>query len=183
MNMRTIATLAGLLFAATSVAAQSLADVARAEQERRKAVTKPSKVYTNNDLGSRGDSPAPPPSSAASASGDTPAAKAPEPQPAEASGTKDTRDEKYWRTRIADARTALQRSQGFVEALQSQINALTTEFVNMDDPARRAVIEKKRIAAITEQDRLKGEIEAQTKAIAAIEDEARRAGVPPGWLR
>jgi hypothetical protein len=27
------------------------------------------------------------------------------------------------------------------------------------------------------------EIEDGNKAIAAIEDEARRAGVPPGWLR
>ena len=52
-----------------------------------------------------------------------------------------------------------------------------------DDPAQRAAIEKKRLAAIAEQDRVKADIAVQTKAIAAIEDEARRAGVPPGWLR
>ena len=32
-------------------------------------------------------------------------------------------------------------------------------------------------------DRLKGEIEKCKKKIADIEEEARKAGVPPGWLR
>jgi hypothetical protein len=32
-------------------------------------------------------------------------------------------------------------------------------------------------------DRVKGEIELSRKKIAEIEDEARRAGVPAGWLR
>ena len=36
------------------------------------------------------------------------------------------------------ARAAQQRSQMFAAALQSQINALTTDFVNRDDPAQRA---------------------------------------------
>ena len=77
----------------------------------------------------------------------------------------------------------MQRSQTFAEALQSQINALYTEFVNMSDPAQRAVIEQKRLAAIAEQDRVKADVARHTKAIAAIEDEARRANVPAGWLR
>jgi len=83
----------------------------------------------------------------------------------------------------AGARDALSRSQTFADALQSQINALYTEFVNMDDPLRRSVIEQKRLAAIAEQDRVKADIVKQTKAIADIEDEARRANVPAGWLR
>ena len=53
----------------------------------------------------------------------------------------------------------------------------------MSDPVQRAVIEKKRLAAIAEQDRVKADIAKQTKAIADIEDEARRANVPAGWLR
>ena len=77
----------------------------------------------------------------------------------------------------------LQRSQAFLDALQSQINGLYTEFVATDDPVQRAIIEKKRLDAIAEQDRVKAEIARLTKAIAAIEDEARRANVPAGWLR
>ena len=93
------------------------------------------------------------------------------------------KDEKFWRDRVAAARDALKRSQTFADALQIQINGLYTEFVNMSDPAQRAVIEQKRLAAIAEQDRVKADIAKQTKALADIEDEARRANVPAGWLR
>ncbi len=77
----------------------------------------------------------------------------------------------------------MQRSQAFHDALQSQIQALYTEFVATDDPIQRANIEKKRLAAIAEQDRVKSETVKLTKQVAAIEDEARRANVPAGWLR
>jgi len=48
---------------------------------------------------------------------------------------------------------------------------------------QRATVEKRRNEAIAEQDRVKADIVQQTKAIAAIEEEARRASVPSGWLR
>ena len=179
----------------SAASAQSLADVARAEEARRKTAKTPAKVYTNDDLKPIGDSVAPPAPSApvpASKPGSGPAGdaktgdpKAAEAKAAEAKKTQGAgqRDEKFWRERITSARTSLARSKAFVEALQSQINGLYTEFVNMGDPAKRAVIEKKRLEAIAEQDRLKNDIDAQTKAITATEEEARREGVPAGWLR
>jgi predicted nucleic acid-binding Zn-ribbon protein len=36
---------------------------------------------------------------------------------------------------------------------------------------------------VAELERVRGEIEAQEQAVADLEEEARRAGVPPGWLR
>jgi hypothetical protein len=186
--------------------AQSLADVARAEAARRKAQTKkPAKTYTNDDLkkdGSAaaaptpaGDASATPAAAGATGSAQTApatsvspnaapdaasaAAKPEKPAPA----PEPPKDEKYWRNRITEARTALQRSQAFVDALQSHINGLYAEFVAMGDPIQRAVIEKKRNEAIAEQDRVKSDIVQQTKAVAAIEEEARRASVPSGWLR
>jgi hypothetical protein len=45
--------------------AQSLAEVAKKEQERRKAVPKPAKVYTNKDLSALPAGSAPPPAAAA----------------------------------------------------------------------------------------------------------------------
>lgn len=180
-----------LLAGVTPVVAQSLADVARAEEARRKAVKGQAKVYTNETLrgADGGEPPAPPaapaPAAATPASNSTakPAATPPGSKPA-APGTADTvKDEKYWRDRLTAVRAALARSQTFAEALQTQINGLYTEFVNMSDPAQRAVIEQKRLAAIAEQDRVKADIAKQTKAVADIEDEARRANVPAGWLR
>jgi hypothetical protein len=176
-----------LLAVATPLAAQNLADVARAEEARRKAVKGQVKVYTNESLrgADGGDPPAPPPvpaPAATAAAATTAKPEAPETKPAP-SPTADAKGEKVWRDRLAAARDALQRSQTFADALQMQINGLYTEFVNMSDPAQRAVIEQKRLAAIAEQDRVKADIGKQTKALADLEDEARRANVPAGWLR
>ena len=44
-------------------------------------------------------------------------------------------------------------------------------------------IEQERNKALAELETLKKEIEENTKAVAQVEDEARRAGVPAGWLR
>jgi hypothetical protein len=85
--------------------------------------------------------------------------------------------------RMQAARDALQRSQAFAEALQSRINGLTTDFTSRDDPAQRAVVANDRQKALAELERVKNDIVQQTKAIADIQEEARRAGVPPGWLR
>jgi hypothetical protein len=180
-----------LLAAAASPAAQSLADVARAEEARRKTVKGQGKVYTNETLrgADGGEAPAPPPVAAPAPT--PPAAAAGTTKPAPEAGVKPPtppastapKDEKYWRDRLAAAREALQRSQTFADALQTQINGLYTDFVNMSDPAQRALIEKKRLAAIAEQDRVKADIGKFTKALADIEDEARRANVPAGWLR
>src|SRR5687767_11124484 len=182
---------------AAALSAQSLADVARAEEARRKTVKGQAKVYTNDTLrgADGGEAPAPPPSpsapapaSGAAATGGaagapvkpaaTPGAKPPASPAAAAS-----KDEKYWRDRLSSARNGLERSQTFADALQNQINSLYTEFVNMSDPAQRALIEQKRLAAIAEQDRVRADITKFTKAIADIEEEARRANVPAGWLR
>ena len=178
-----------LLAMSAPVAAQSLADVARAEETRRKAVKGQGKVYTNETLKGPdgGEPPAPPPQPApaanpASGAGDkpTPAAGS---KPAASTASDAAKDEKYWRGQLAAARDALSRSQNFADALQSQINGLYAEFVNMDDPIQRANIEKKRLAAIAEQDRVKADVARQTRALGDIEDEARRANVPAGWLR
>ena len=63
------------------------------------------------------------------------------------------------------------------------MNALTTDKINRDDPAQRSQLELEHQRAVAELDRVKNEIADQTKAIADIEEEARRANVPPGWLR
>jgi hypothetical protein len=194
MIKRSLITGGVLLAAAMPLTAQSLADVARAEEARRGAVKGRVKVYTNDTLRGPdgGDAPAPPvppavpeQSGTGATTAQAPAAKGASPQGSKPAppAPDSAKDEKYWRDRLASARDALQRSQTFAEALQSQINALYTEFVNMSDPAQRAVIEQKRLAAIAEQDRVKADVARQTKAIAAIEDEARRANVPAGWLR
>jgi len=162
--------------------AQSLGEVAKKEEQRRKTVKSTGKVYTNDQL--KAD---PTPSvPATNATGTpTPAASSstPAPAPAPSDDSADKGDEKTWRKKIADARDAQQRSQTFADALQSQLNALTTDFVNRDDPAQRQQIANKRDNVLAELERVKKEVAAQTKAISDIQEEARRAGVPVGWVR
>ncbi|MGD9905832.1 MAG: hypothetical protein AB7U83_20355 [Vicinamibacterales bacterium] len=187
--------LGAFLLGALPVAAdaQSLAAVARREEARRKDLPSSSKVYTNQDLRRDPTTPMPPPPAAAdtaaptgthgAGSGAPAASPAPaEAPPADAAGGP-ARDQKYWQDRISGARAELERSRTFADALQSRIAALTTDFVNRDDPAQRAVIEQNRLKAVAELERVQREIAAHAKTISGIEDEARRAGVPAGWLR
>lgn len=173
--------IAALLFALPVAAqAQTLADVARAEAERRKAITAPSKTITNADLRpdftrpTNATPPAPTPS-AQVPSVNLPGGKVEAEEPA--------KDQAYWSARINAARQALDRSKIFADALQSRINALTNDFAARDDPAQRRQIELERQRALAELERVKKEVTEQTKAISDIEEEARKAGVPPGWLR
>lgn len=166
---------------------QSLADLAKKEEERRKAVKAPSKTYTDKDLGK-----VPAPVASAPASETKPAAAAdaakdakPATPPAkpDEKEAEPPKDQAYWSGRMKELQTQLSRDETYLEALQSRINALSTDFVNRDDPAQRAKIASDRQRAVAESDRLKQQIESEKKSIADLQEEARRAGVPPGWLR
>jgi len=172
------------------VMAQSLAYVARAEEARRKTVKQHAKVYTNEDLKGSGDTtsaPAPPAAQPATAAA---AAKPADPAKADAAKTDQTaktdeppKDEKYWKNRITVPRETLAHDKVLLDALQSRVNALDTDFANTSDPAQRAVVEDNRKTARAEMDRISKDIEKQTKAINDVQEEARKASAPPGWLR
>jgi len=179
-------------FVPVSLSAQSLADLARQEAERRKdSAAETPRVITNKDLpGGAKNTGASTPASPAKPSADGSVSKdaKDDGKTADASGTKGkdaepTKDQKYWAGRQKDLTDQLARDQIYSDALQSRINALTTDFVNRDDPAQRAVIAGDRQRSIDEMERLKAAIAADKKAIADFQEEARRAGIPPGWLR
>jgi len=166
---------------ATALVAQSLADVAKKEEERRKGLREPGKTYTNSDLKTV------PPATATTptpADAGKPAAADADKDKKDAPKEKDpAKDKDYWAGRMKELRTQLDRDQTYADALQSRINQLTTDFVARDDPAQRGVIARDKQKAIDELNRLKQSIVDDKKAISDLEDEARRAGVPPGWLR
>ena len=172
--------LVAVLGAAAPAFAQNptLGEIAKKEQERRKTTTGTAKgkVLTNKDLPPSAQQPAPA----------TPAAvPAPEQKPAEVQkpAGEPEKDETWWKQRITQVREALRRNEAFAEALQSRVNALSADFVNRDDPFQRAKIGEDRQKALMEMERVKAEIVENKKQIEDIEEEARKAGVPPGWLR
>jgi hypothetical protein len=169
---------------AASSSAQSLGEVARKEEARRKDIKRPAKVYTNDSLRDDGTTTvqtlAPPLPAGPQATAPSPSGVQPDKTAKPDEGKK---DEAYWRDRIAQERQAFQRAEMFRDALQTRINSLTADFTARDDPAQRNVIAADRQKALAELDRVKREIEQHKKAMTDIEEEARKAGVPPGWLR
>src|SRR6185436_17655082 len=111
---------AALVFIGMSnvVAAQSLGDVAKKEEQRRKTVKSAGKVYTNDEL-KRDPTPSVPASASTGTTSTPSASSTPAPAPSEKKADKDgadkdsadKSDEKTWRKRIANARESLQRSQ------------------------------------------------------------------------
>jgi hypothetical protein len=201
--MRCTALVAGavllVLGTAAAAPAQTLGEVARREAERRKTVKSSGKVITNESLrrelppepgpGAPAAPAAPAPGTGAPAAPGAPAAAttapaAPAaPAPAAPPPAAPVNDEAAWRKRMTDARDQLQRAQTFAEALQTRVNSLSTDFVNRDDPAQRDMIAADRQKTLAELERVKQDIATQQKAIAAIQDEARKAGIPAGWVR
>jgi hypothetical protein len=171
------------------LAAQSLADVARKEQDRRKTIQKPSKVLTNKDLGGApgAASPVTPAAAAPDSNAKTPAAADKSGEKPGADGEKKAeepaKDQAYWSGRAKGLQTQLERDQTFAVALQSRINALTTQYVNQGDPIQQAALGAERQKSVDELNRLTKQVEDDKKAIANLQEDARRAGVPSGWLR
>lgn len=161
--------------------AQSLADVAKAEEARRKTVKAAAKIYTNEDLGRTPDtSPAPPSSTPNPGAKPTDAAAKSDEQKAAADPTK---TEAHWRDRATAIQQSLSRNKLLLDALQSQVNGLNAEFVNTDDPGQRGLLEARLKRASGELQRVQQDIEKQSKAAADLQEEARRSGVPAGWVR
>ena len=183
---------AGLVLALSSshVAAQPLAEIARQEKLRREALAEKAtaegaapKVYTNADLrgASRrlttsGAETLLPAANPAGTDATPPGQDAPETAGA-------PMDEEGWRTRITAVRQARDRAQLMAKALQNRVDGLWAEFTGRDDPAQRSVIEQERIEALEELDRTNAEIQQFDQDVRDIQEEARRARVPPGWLR
>jgi hypothetical protein len=196
-----MAVAAALLMTATAgalvapLAAQSLADIAKKEEERRKTIKQPAKVLTNKDLKPVA---APEPAQAAAQADAPKDAAADTPKDAAKGASKDApakdansaagaapavKDQAYWSSELQKRQSQLSRDQIYAAALQSRVNALGTDFVNRDDPAQRAAIAGDRQRAVDELDRLNKQIVADQQAITELMEDARRAGVPPGWLR
>jgi len=185
-----------LLTVAVPIGAQTRGDLAKKELERRKATPPAARTYTNEDLKKVTPFPGEAKPVDPAAKIDPKTGKPTEPtkvedpanpgDAAKADGAKPpepAKDEKHWRGRITAVQDEIARNESFRDALQNQINSLTAEFVGRDDPAQRAQIADNRQKKIAELGRVNSEIEKGNKLKLEIEEEARRAGVPPGWLR
>jgi hypothetical protein len=177
--------------AALAQAQPSLAELAREEAARRKTVKDTKKVITAKDLPESARRPATAAAQAdgsgatAAASGDHHAGVAGGAATAaggDAAAAPDDHGEEAWRKRMAQARDNVSRDQVLLDALQMRVNGLLMDY-DRHDPFERANIGEVRKKALDELERVKANLELSKKQIANIEEDARKAGVPPGWVR
>ena len=168
---------AGVLVAGVAVSsAQSLADVARTEEVRRQKIAKPSKVYTDEDVQKY----VPPTPSAQAAAATVTALDGngkPIGQQAAAEGLPS--DEAGWRARLQNARDGMDRNKLLLGALEQQARGAARR---ADTPEGEGPADDNTSRA-AEIKRLKGEMDAFRATLANAEEDARKAGVPPGWVR
>ena len=156
--MRSIVFLLAFLLAAASWAGQSLTEIAKKERERRKALEgQKGEVITDRELRAfRGD-----PATARTASATSEETGDEEEAESEEAPEDPRRTESYWRDRLKPIDDRIRQMEADLSS------PLYTENVR-GGPARQ---------------RLERDLEQARRDRQAIVDEARRAGVPPGWLR
>lgn len=149
--------------------AQSLADVARVEATRRKAVAAPGRVYTNASLPAV---PPPPPAVEAPAIAPVePETDLPAP-PTDVAGF-DDRDEPYWRKKSNGIRRQLSQHRDDVSAL------LVSATAPVGGPAGQA----ERALTLTALAAAQADLSALEAEWLELEKEAQIAKVPAAWLR
>ena len=163
---RLVWALAVLYVSASLVSAQSLVEVAKKEKERRKKLDAQGKqAFTEGDLRGGLRTPAARPSSSTTTpqtggTAATPEGPSVDETPAEPEQDP-TKTESYWRERVS--------------AVNKKIQDLEAKLQSPELTSDRRGASRRQAA---ERDLAQARSEKQT-----IADEARRKGVPPGWLR
>ena len=171
--------LAACLCVVVPSAEQSLADVARnMEAARNASPGRPrAKVYTNKDLSTVDRVPPAPTNS-------SPAARMPAPPaPSDGQGPPDAKGEAYWRDRMRPLRERLNRARALADETKRRAETLmrASDRCFMIGVVCADYTESLRL---TEEHKiLLADVAHAEQDVAALEEEARRAGVPPGWVR
>lgn len=191
--------LIGAVLAWLTAQPTSLADVARHEAVRRALMPRSAGVYTNADLPSlrpsdrvltETASPAGAESDKSGESGESdeadtiegPVSGAQAAQPAQGALPAPA-DQTAWRARASDLVTTIDRDSVIGAGLQARVVSLQNDILRRDDPAQRAQLAQELAKTLTELDRHMAAARQHAADLEKLRDEARRLGVPPGWLR
>jgi len=158
-------------------------------QEEPEKKKEQSKKYTNDDLKTAPSSPGsdeaglPPDADEGEDSGD-PAAEAADPWDSVGVATDSQgRGEAYWRQAMTDARAAVGSARKNRDLLQSEMNRSRVDFTAIDDPAARALVHERLEALHPELAEAEQALTDAEQALRDLQEDARRSGALPGWLR
>ena len=192
--MRHISTIRGFwlacavatIVAAGEASAQGLGDAAKKEKARRGQPAQqaaPVKSYTQDDLKGQG--------AASSAAAAAPASETAQPTVSGLVGEGSTRgsldadadkrheDEQRWRYNAARAQSRVESARRKHQFLSS-LN-LVPGYEYVDGGGRTVIGSVEQLQGMTAA--AKSELDAAERALEDLQEQARRAGVPPGWLR
>jgi hypothetical protein len=183
---------------AATAQAQSLADIADKEKQRREEIEGAPEVITNDEVaGYSGGAvstvtPIALPSAEADSEntgGDDKSAEGDD-KSAEEGNTTDPdepvditgKPESYWRKTMTDARKKVEDLETEANALTLKLNDLQTQFYNIADGFRRETIQKEIQKTYYEQDLNKENLAKAQEELMNLEKEAKKSGALPGWL-
>ena len=162
--------------------AQSLADLARKEREKREGQRSPSKVFTNEDL-----------NYGSSRSSATPAREVNEPEDTKPSPSKaevpdsNEGDERAWSKRFIECKAKLQEAKNQGQILQVKLNELNLNLLQANPQGRSEVYDREHLylplIAQTKQqiEKNKSDIAAAEQALEDLREELRKSGKPVSW--
>jgi hypothetical protein len=165
---------------ASLASAQGVADLARQERARKKALESKAVLTNGSQPASTPDAAKPGTATPATADTQKEAAK-----PAASTGPTDNkgRDEKYWRATFDKARQDLKRAEDKVTLLDLKLNDLQGQLYREGVYQREMEIRKDIDDTQKAQAAAREDVEACQRRISDLEDELRRSGGLPGWAR
>jgi len=174
---------AGALALSPAAGAQGLGDASKKEKQRREqSKAPPARTYTQEELaklppvaneGDAASRAAAPPPARPAASG------ASRPVPPDDEEKTRARDEGVWRSRVARAQARVEKARS-AHATLAGMN-LVPGYEYVDERGRTVIGSIGELQQLTAK--AKAELDAAEKALQDLLEEARRANVPPGWLR
>ena len=173
------ASVVALLAVPTAGLSQGLGDASKKEKQRKTEATATAKTYTADDLqklepvANEDDAKRPVESSSATTQRSTSVRRRSE----EPSGRIDEEDK--WRTRVADAEARVAEERAVYEHWAGL--SLVPGYALVD--SNKGIVAGSVEELQAETARAKARLEAAEKALEDLHERARRAGVPPGWLR
>jgi hypothetical protein len=156
-----------------SALAQGLGDAARKETERRSRAKGSGKVYTGDDLrhGAPSVTPEPPPAGRE--------AEAAPPPPSGGRASQNGQDERRWRSRAEGLRANVSRLEREVD----EADRAATRSAYDGPMDRYGYVNTEHTRWVARAQQAREALAGARKAVEDFEEEARRAGIPPGWLR
>lgn len=90
---------------------------------------------------------------------------------------------RWWRVRMDAARARVEQARTALEGIEAQLSALARDIAAQDDPVQQQRLLRERQVSLLERETMVASLEQAQAAVAAVEEAARRAAIPPGWIR